>query len=129
LLGGSFGRNDQVLDATFGARPGYARISANRSDSNDYRDGDGNAVASEWNKWNADLALGWTPDADTVLEATAGIGDGEARYAGRGMDGSQFKRDSYGLRLEKKNLPGALDSIEANVFYNRADHVMDNYSL
>ncbi len=129
LLGGSFGRNDQVLDATFGAKPGYARISANRSDSDDYRDGNGNAVASEWNKWNADLALGWTPDADTVLEATGGVGDGEAHYAGRGMDGSQFKRDSYGLRLEKKNLPGALDSIEANVFYNRADHVMDNYSL
>ena len=129
LLGGSFGRNDQVLDATFGAQPGYARISANRSDSDDYRDGDGNTVASAWNKWNADLALGWTPDADTVLEATAGIGDGEARYAGRSMDGSQFKRDSYGLRLEKKNLPGLLDSIEANVFYNRADHVMDNYTL
>ncbi len=129
LLGGSFGRNDQVMDATFGAQPGYARISANRSDSGDYRDGDGNHVATAWSKWNADLALGWTPDADTVLEATAGVGDGEARYAGRGMDGSQFKRDSYGLRLEKKNLPGALDSIEANVFYNRADHVMDNYSL
>ncbi|WP_224743918.1 MULTISPECIES: TonB-dependent copper receptor [Lysobacter] len=129
LLGGSFGRNDQVLDATFGAAPGYARISANRSDSDDYRDGDGNDVASAWNKWNADLALGWTPDADTVVEASAGTGDGEARYAGRGMDGSQFKRESYGLRLEKRNLDGLLDGIETNVFYNRADHVMDNYSL
>ncbi|MEO6170369.1 MAG: TonB-dependent copper receptor [Lysobacter sp.] len=129
LMGGSFGRNDQVIDATFGAQPGYARVSANRSDANDYRDGDGNTVASAWNKWNADLALGWTPDADTVLEATAGVGDGEARYAGRGMDGTRFKRESFGLRLEKKNLPGTLDAMEANVFHNRADHVMDNYSL
>ncbi|MGY0558226.1 TonB-dependent copper receptor [Lysobacter sp. A421] len=129
LLAGSFARNDQVFDATFGAEPGYARISANRSDSHDYRDGDGNAVPSAWNKWNADLAFGWTPDADTIVEMSAGAGDGEARYAGRGMDGSQFQRDSYSIRLEKKNLAGVLDEIEANVFYNRADHVMDNYSL
>lgn len=129
LLFGSFGRNDQVLDSTAGTPLGYARISANRSESDDYHDGDGNVVPSSWKKWNTDLALGWTPNDDTLLEFNAGIGDGEARYAGRGMDGSQFKRESYGLRFTKSNLTGALDAIEANVFHNRADHVMDNYSL
>ncbi|HSM11405.1 MAG TPA: TonB-dependent copper receptor, partial [Lysobacter sp.] len=129
VLGGSSGRNDQVFDATVGAPLGYARVSANRSDSDDYEDGDGNVVASAWNKWNADVALGWTPDADTLLEVSAGFGDGEARYAGRSMDGSQFERESYALRFEKRNLDGALDEIEASVFLNHADHVMDNYSL
>ena len=129
VLGGSSGRNDQVLDATAGAPLGYARVSANRSDSDDYRDGDGNLVASAWSKWNTDVALGWTPDADTVLELSAGFGDGEARYAGRSMDGSQFERESHALRFEKQYLDGALDRIEASVFQNHADHVMDNYSL
>lgn len=129
LLGGSFGRNDQVFDATYGDRLGYARISANRSDSDDYRDGDGNTVGSAWNKWNSDLALGWTPDPDTVIELSAGFGDGQSRYATRGMDGSQFRRENFGLRLEKKNVGEHLSTIEANVFHNLADHVMDNYSL
>ena len=129
LLGGSHGRNDQVLDATAGASRGYARLSANRSEADDYEDGDGRRVPSAWKKWNADLALGWTPDADTLLEFNAGIGDGEARYAGRGMDGSMFRRDSASLRFEKRDLPGVLESVEASMFRNQADHLMDNYTL
>ena len=46
LLGGSHGRNDQVLDATAGASRGYARLSANRSEADDYEDGDGRRVPS-----------------------------------------------------------------------------------
>jgi len=129
LLGGSFGRNDQVVDATYGDRLGYARISANRSESGDYRDGNGDTVGSAWEKWNADAAVGWTPDADTLLELGIGIGDGESRYATRGMDGSQFERDNASLRFEKSNIGEHLRDIEASVFHNVADHVMDNYSL
>lgn len=129
VLGGSNGRNDQVVDAMAGTPRGYARLTANRSQADDYRDGDGKRVPSAWEKWNADTALGWTPDADTVLEASIGGGDGEARYAGRAMDGSQFERTSYGLRFEKRNMQGSLMDLKANVYYNDVDHVMDNYSL
>ncbi|KAF1707722.1 TonB-dependent copper receptor [Pseudoxanthomonas sangjuensis] len=129
LLAGSDGRNDQVADATWGAPRGYARVSANRSDSDDYHDGHGDVVPSRWTKWNADAAAAWTPDADTLLEGSVGRGDGEARYAGRGMDGVQFLRESQALRFERRNLPGVFDGIEANVYRNRADHVMDNYTM
>ncbi|RFP60400.1 TonB-dependent copper receptor [Luteimonas weifangensis] len=129
LLGGSAGRNDQVLDATHGAPSGYARLNANRSHADDYEDGDGRTVASAWNKWNSDLALGWTPDAHTVLELSAGFGDGEARYAGRSMDGAQFVRESYTLHFAHERPEGRLGAIEASVYRNLADHVMDNYSL
>lgn len=128
LLGGSFGRNDQVLELLAGAPRGYVRLDANRSEARDYEDGDGVRVPSAWHKWNADLALGWTPDADTLLELSVGAGDGWARYAGRGMDGSQFRRDSLGLRFEK-TFVGTLRKVEANAYRNAADHVMDNYSL
>lgn len=128
-LGGSNNRNDQMLDATFGSTPGYVRVNGNRSESDDYRDGNGDVVPSRWRKWNADVAIGWTPDADTVVELSAGTGDAIARYAGRGMDGAAFKRDSYGLRFERDNLPGAWDKLQANLYYNNADHLMDNYTL
>ncbi|WP_205300667.1 TonB-dependent copper receptor [Pantoea sp. Ap-967] len=129
LLAGSNGRFDKVLDAAAGNSQAYARFVGNQSRSDDYKDGNGDTVPSRWDKWNGDVTLGWTPDQDTLLELTAGKGDGEARYAGRGMDGSQFKRESLGLRFEKSNLGDVLDKVEAQVYYNYADHVMDNYSL
>ncbi|MNO45218.1 Ferric enterobactin receptor precursor [compost metagenome] len=129
LLAGSNGRFDKVLDTAAGNELGYARFIGNQTQSDDYHDGNGDTVPSRWQKWNGDAALGWTPDADSLLELTAGKGDGEARSAGRGMDGSQFKRETLGLRFERSNLGEVLDKVEAQVYYNYADHVMDNYSL
>ncbi len=128
-LAGSRNRNDQVLDLTAGMPQGYVRASGNRSESDDYHDGRGQVVPSKWRKWNGDVAVGWTPDPDTLLEISAGAGDAIARYAGRGMDGAMFKRTSHAARFEKRNLPGAWDRIDANVYDNVADHVMDNYTL
>ena len=129
VVAGSNTRRDMQLDAAIGSREGYLRLSGNRSRSGDYQDGSGDSVPSRWKKWNADLAVGWTPDDDTLLELSAGVGDGEARYAGRGMDGSQFERESLGLRFEKQFSGGRLSKLDARVYYNYADHVMDNYSL
>ena len=129
LLAGSHGRFDKVVDAAAGGPLGYVRVIGNTAHSDDYRDGNNDIVASRYDKWNGDIALGWTPDADTLIELTAGKGDGEARYAGRGMDGSQFLRESLGLRLEKSNISEVLEKLEAQVYYNYADHVMDNYTL
>lgn len=129
LLAGSNGRFDKLVDAAAGGQLGYVRVVGNQSHSDDYEDGNGDTVPSRWDKWNGDVALGWTPDADTLVELTAGKGDGEARYAGRGMDGSQFKRESLGLRFEKSNIGEVWDKLEAQVYYNYADHVMDNYTL
>lgn len=129
LLAGSHGRFDKVVDAAAGGPLGYVRVIGNTAHSDDYRDGNNDIVASRYDKWNGNIALGWTPDADTLIELTAGKGDGEARYAGRGMDGSQFLRESLGLRLEKSNISEVLEKLEAQVYYNYADHVMDNYTL
>lgn len=61
-------------------------------------------VPSRRDKWNANVTLGFAPDADTLYGLMAGSGDGEARYAGCGMDGSQFKRESFGLRFQVLSL-------------------------
>ncbi|HCP6191904.1 TPA: TonB-dependent copper receptor [Pseudomonas aeruginosa] len=129
LLAGSNGRFDKVLDAAAGNRLGYLRFTGNHAQSDDYEDGAGNTVPSRWKKWNGDVAVGWTPDEDTLIELTAGKGDGEALYAGRGMDGSQFKRESLGLRFVKSNVSDVLEKVEAQVYYNYADHIMDNFRL
>lgn len=65
---GSYGRLDQNIETAMGDETKYARLNANRSVSDSYQDGAGNTVPSDWEKWNADLALGWTPNADTWVE-------------------------------------------------------------
>lgn len=122
-------RWDSNADLSLGSEDGYLRLIGNKSHSVDYQDGNGDRVASKWDKWNADVALGWTPDKDTLLELTAGRGNGEARYAGRSMDGSQFKRESLGMRFEESNIGEVFNKFEASVYYNYANHIMDNYSL
>lgn len=129
ILIGTDGRFDKNIDATGGNQYGYIRFTGNQSKAEDYHDGDNNRIHSKWNKWNGDLAVGITPDDDTFLELTAGRGNGEARYADRGMDGSRFLRESYGARFEKSNIGQVLDKVEAQIYYNYVDHVMDNFRL
>lgn len=129
VLVGSNRRFDRNLDAAIGNSEGYVRLMGNASKAHDYNDGDNKRVPSRWNKWNTDVAIGWTPNEDTLLELTGGTGDGESRYAGRGMDGTQFKRESLGLRYKQENLGDTWKTVEAQVYYNYADHIMDNYKL
>lgn len=129
ILMGSFGRLDHNVEVAAGDEQKYIRLNTNRSVANSYQDGNGNTVPSDWERWNADLALGWTPDENTWVELTGGKADGEAVYAGRMMDGSQFARESLGLRVEKRNVTDVIKKIEAQVNYNFNDHVMDNFSL
>jgi len=129
VLMGSFGRLDHNVEVAAGDEQKYIRLNTNRSVSNSYQDGDGTTVPSDWERWNADVALGWTPDEDTWVELTGGKADGEAVYAGRAMDGSKFARESLGLRVEKHNVTDVIQKIEAQVNYNFNDHVMDNFSL
>lgn len=126
---GSYGRLDQNIEAAVGDETKYARLNANRSIADSYQDGAGNTIPSDWEKWNADLALGWTPNEDTWVELKGGKSDGEAVYAGRSMDGSKFARESLGLHVEKKNMGEVIKKVEAQVDYSYNDHVMDNFSL
>lgn len=129
LLFGSHARADQSMDLRAGNPHGYVGLTADHTRSGDYADGDGQRVHSSWDRWSADARLGWTPDARTRLELSAGKGDGQAAYAFSGMDGAQFLRESVGLSIEHKPVSGRLQSIAASVYSNYADHVMDNYTL
>ncbi|EGY29497.1 TonB-dependent copper receptor [Candidatus Regiella insecticola 5.15] len=127
---GSNNRQDGNLAVSLGNQQGYLRLVGNRASADDYKDGNDVTVPSKWNKWNADIALGLTSlDQDMLLELTAGKGDGAARYAGRGRDGAQLQPDSLGLRFEKHNLSEVWDKVEAKIYYNYVNHIMDNTTL
>ena len=129
LLGGSFGRNDQVAQILAGGDQGYIRLNGTRSDADNYEDGDGNEVHSAYTRWSTSAQLGWTPDEDTTIELSAAKSDGEAAYGDRGMDGVAFDRTNIGLSYEQNNLSPLVAQVKARIYHNYVDHVMDNYSL
>src|SRR5690606_41403776 len=71
LLGGSFGRNDQVAQILAGGDQGYIRLNGTRSDADNYEDGDGNEVHSAYTRWSRSPQLGGTPDERTAAAPRA----------------------------------------------------------
>lgn len=129
LLGASFGRSDQLIDATLGSQAGYLRLGGSQSRAGDYRDGNGDAVHSNYHRYSGQLALGYTPTANTLFEASVARSDGQAAYADRGMDGTRFLRDSTNLRYQQTDISPWLDSIKLHWYDNEVDHLMDDQEL
>ncbi len=128
-LAGSFGRDDETLNVVAGTPAYYVRAGANHSQQDNYSDGDGNEVHARYDRWSTNLALGWTPSENTTLELSGVRSGAEAAYADRGMDGTLFERDNLSLKLTMDDLSPRWKTLEAQVFYNYVDHVMDNYTL
>ena len=128
LTGGSFGRNDQTADFTAGNESVYVRVTGNHSHSQDYKDGNGLRVPSRWDKWNTDLALLHAGRRHAVrADRRHRRRRGALRRPGHGR--LEVQAREFGLRFEKRNLGATLEKIEAQLYYNYADHVMDNYTL
>ncbi len=128
-LVGSYGRNDQFIDATAGASAGFLRLIGTRSEADDYQDGDGREVHSEYERWSGTAIAAWTPSDDTRLTLTAERSDAEAAYADRSMDGTKFEREGWSARFEQFDLSPLVGRLELTWYSNYVDHVMDNYSL
>ena len=112
---GSFGRSDQFIDISGGSSIGYAQIVATRSHSDDYKDGNGDTVNSEYTRWNTSFSLGYTPSEDTLIELSASKGDGEAKYADRTMDASKLLRKNIALKLIKYDISKNIDELEIQI--------------
>lgn len=126
---GSHGRQDLVLDAKAGDARGYLALQGSDSTANDYEDGDGVRVHSQYHRYNTGVALGWTPDDDTLVELSAAQSDGEAAYADRAMDGTRFRREATALRVEKKHVNALVESLALGAYTSGVDHVMDDQEL
>jgi len=126
---GGYGRHDEMMDVRAATPRFYVQGIGVRSHSGDYRDGSGASIHSFYTRWNSNMALGWTPGENTLLELSLAKSDGRAAYADRMMDGTKFGRDNVSLRFERRNIFSWLEKIEAESYYNYVDHIMDNFSL
>jgi iron complex outermembrane receptor protein len=129
VLGASFGRHDEVADARYNEEKWSIRASASNAASDDYEDGDGTLVHSQYHRWNGELDFAWKPNADTRFELSTARSDGEAAYADRSVDGTKFSRENYSAKFTRQNISSLVREMELQAYYNYVDHVMDNYGL
>lgn len=126
---GSFSRRDYVGALEAGSSLGYLNLNANQSSSGDYKDGQGNRVQSSYNRHNANLALGWTPSEDSVIELAYGTSNGHAEYADRSNQAREIKNENMSLLAQHDfDLP-FLSSIELQAYSNHNNHIMDQFDL
>ncbi|MGM0906278.1 MAG: TonB-dependent copper receptor [Pseudomonadota bacterium] len=125
----SFGRFNGTADVTWGAPAGFIRLNATAATADDYQDGSGREINSQYERWSGDVDLAWTPSDSQRLMLKLGASDGEAAYADRSMDGVLFKRESIALDYNWKPQDDYLKELSVNTYFNSIDHVMNNYSL
>ncbi|EFH22888.1 TonB-dependent copper receptor [Neisseria polysaccharea ATCC 43768] len=126
---GSSGRRDAAFEAGAGGKYGYARLNVSHNESDDYKDGAGNRVHSNFKRDSQMVQLGVTPTENTTIAGTYERSRGKAAYADRRMDGSKFDRDAWNVRISQRNITPWLSEIEARYGSSEIDHVMDTYSL
>ena len=129
LTAGSNGRRDGSLEAGFGGKYGYVRSNISHNEADDYKDGDGNRVHSNFKRDSQMLQLGITPTENTTIAGTYERSRAKVAYADRMMDGSKFDRDAWNVRFTQRNLTPWFSELELRYGRSEIDHVMDTYSL
>jgi iron complex outermembrane receptor protein len=128
-LYGSFDRNDEMVDASAGAREGFVRAIATHSSSDNYKDGNGSLLHSHYWRHSGTAMAGWTPDDDTLFQVTVDKSQGQAAMPGKMMDATQLDREGLNLQFSKANISPLLAKVKMQAYHNYVDHIMDTYSL
>ena len=122
-------RREATLDGALGNELGYARVITGLSKANNYEDGDGNDVRSAYDERGANLLLGYTPNAQTLLELGVEAVRGEdILYAG-GMDAPKSDHDAVRLKFSQQAEEATRGRVSAELYHSDVEHLMDNYSL
>lgn len=117
------------MEAEFGGKYGYVRSNISHNEADDYKDGDGNRIHSNFKRDSQMLQLGITPTENTTIAGTYERSRAKVAYADRMMDGSKFDRDAWNVRFTQRNLTPWFSELELRYGKSEIDHVMDTYSL
>jgi iron complex outermembrane receptor protein len=119
---------DFALDAAVGGGAWSLRALGSYRDTDNYNDGDGVEVRSAAESTTGSLMGGWRPDEATLLELSYERSRTvDALFAGAGMDSPESTSDIIRFQTERESDGGLGWNVD--LFADRVDHLMDNYSL
>lgn len=124
---GAFGRQDYIVEFKGGDEHKYIDFELNNSKSDHFKDGDGQEIQSKYDRSNSKVALGWTPDEETVVELSYGRSSGSAEYADRANKGRVIENENTALLVKHETDGDLLKAIDIQLYQNRTNHIMDQF--
>ncbi|MCK5871424.1 MAG: TonB-dependent receptor, partial [Methylococcales bacterium] len=129
-LYGSFNQQSLSVDSSVGFEKGYFSYSHNNNRGDNYIDGNGQEVdLTFYNTSNDRIAIGFTPDDNTLFEVSGLLSEGQMGNATIHMDVTRLDRSSYDVHFKKTELNSWLKELDIRYSYTHVNHAMDNYSL
>ena len=108
----------------------YLVLQGSNKSADNYKDGNGDEVASSYKAQQGHIDLGWTPSEDHHVKLSHETSNTQdALYQGAGMDALKSDGTMTRLSYEGKNLPGLVNEIKTSVYQSNVDHFMNNFSL
>ncbi|WP_095497768.1 TonB-dependent copper receptor [Paraferrimonas haliotis] len=127
LTRGSFDRADYLIDIKTGTKDYYITMNANASESDHFKDGNGDAVQSRYDRNFFDAAVAYAPTTDSILEVSHKRARGSAEYADRANKASQINSDSWQLYANQEWTQSWVNNSELQLYWNENDHIMDQF--
>lgn len=115
--------------ALMGNKNYYLKANAGIKSSDNYKDGEGNAVQSSFDDLHFGLTAGVTLAGAHYYLSYERSEISEALFPGAKMDSPASEADIYRLGFEKNFDLDWLKEADWSVYYSDVYHVMDNYSL
>ncbi|MEM9594128.1 MAG: TonB-dependent receptor [Acidobacteriota bacterium] len=129
-VGGRFGDNDGRIDGFTNLWGGGERfryfVGLGHRSGDDYEAGDGSTVPADYRSNEARLSVGYRPNDRWELSYLGGYQEQrDIDYPGRLLDATYFYQRSHTLEMDWVG-EGAISAVEAKVYANRKDHLMNN---
>ncbi len=119
-----------ALGGTSGSKEGYVRIELGGEEAGNYEDGNGEEVSASYSQRNGFVAIGLTPDANSLYEISFEANRmKDVLYEGASMDSPLSDNNTVRFKFHRNNLPGVLSGYEGEIYSSEITHVMDNYTL
>ena len=129
-LYGSFNQQNLSVDSSVGYQYGYIGYSHNNARGSNYEDGNGNTIKqSFYDTSNDRVAVGFTPDDETLFEISGLVSDGVIGNATIHMDVTKLDRENYSMHFKKENISDKITQLDIRYSYTQVDHDMDNFSV
>ncbi|GAA3935089.1 TonB-dependent copper receptor [Litoribacillus peritrichatus] len=118
------------VDLSAGSDRGFVRVYAEKTDSGNYDDGDGNTVSSAYESLTQGVMLGFdVTDIDYIQLGYEQSRQDDIHYAGNGMDSPYADADNVRGKWVHEAPIGVIDAFELNFYRTDVEHLMDNYSV
>ena len=130
LQGNSNGQHSQIsVDGSWQDSRHYLRLTADRSQQGNYKDGQARTVRAAFKKRNVGLSAGLERGAHRLEIKLNQTRDRDTLYAGAGMDSPQADLDQWQWKYQWQPEQGRIRQLELTDGVAEVLHIMDNYSL